>query len=302
MPGCKCNAAVPGVGCVNEKVVKNVAGSIHQRLLNLSRERGDDFNMILIRFAAERLLYRLSVSEYSDQFILKGAMLFAVWSKSPHRSTRDLDFLATGAPDPARFQNLFESLCRILLPDDGLRYDPKTIRLEEIREPDEYKGFRIRMKAYLGEVPISVQADIGFGDVVTPDSRIIEYPTLLDLPTPKLQAYPPETVVAEKFHTMVKLGIANSRMKDFYDVYVLSRLFRFDQKQLSSAIKATFKRRRTKIPEGQPFSLSNEFADDKVKSAQWNAFIKKNSVQDAPMEFKKIIKGLREFFLLYIRQ
>jgi hypothetical protein len=158
------------------------------------------------------------------------------------------------------------------------------------------------MKAYLGEVSISVQADIGFGDVVTPDSQIIKYPTLLDLPAPKLQAYPPETVVAEKFHTMVKLGIANSRMKDFYDVYVLSRLFRFDQKQLSSAIKATFKRRRTKIPEGQPFSLSNEFADDKVKAAQWNAFVKKNSVQDAPMEFKKIIKGLREFYLLNIRQ
>jgi predicted nucleotidyltransferase component of viral defense system len=279
--------------------VKNTTASVRQRLLNISREKGEDFNLILIRYAAERLLYRLSVSEYADHFILKGAMLFSVWFDAPHRSTRDLDFLAHGEPDIAQFQRVFETLCRQPVQKDGLQYDPKTIQIESIREPDEYGGLRVRMKSFLGDIPIPVQVDMGFGDIVTPKERIIEYPTLLDLPTPKLKSYPPETMVAEKFHAMVYHGIAISRMKDFYDLYILKQNHAFNKKQLTTAIKATFQRRKTKIPSELPVALSDKFSDDPTKSTQWSSFIKRNDIKDAPGELTIVIENLREFFSQY---
>ena len=279
---------------------KNMAASVHQRLLNISRERKDDFNRICIRYAAERLLYRLSVSEYSDRFILKGAMLFAVWSDSLHRTTRDIDFLAYGNPNPDHVRSQFESICDLSVPDDGLRYETQSIQIQTIREPDNYGGFRVRMNAYMGHVQIPVQIDIGFGDVVTPEAQTIDYPTILDLPAPRLKAYPPETVIAEKFHTLVKLGMANSSMKDFYDLYVMSRFYEFRLDILSKAIRATFKRRNTEIPDALPLALTMKFAEDKDKSKQWRSFLDKYNLHDTPEDFGLVIGHLREFIVKVI--
>lgn len=280
--------------------IKKVVASVRQRLLNISRKRSEDFNLILIRYAAERLLYRLSVSEHANRFVLKGAMLFTVWFDTPHRSTRDLDFLVHGDPDPDKFRQVFESICQQSVQDDGIRYDTKTIQIDPIREPEEYGGLRVRMKSFLSTIPVPVQADIGFGDIVTPGERIIEFPTLLDLPAPKLKSYPPETMIAEKFHTLVSLGIANSRMKDFYDLYVIKRNYPFNNEQLISAIKATFQRRKTKIPKELPIAFSDKFATDHAKSTQWQSFIKRNDIKDVPKELVAVIDDLREFFSKYI--
>lgn len=275
---------------------KNIPASVHQRLLNVSRKRKDDFNRICVRYAAERLLYRLSVSEHAESFVLKGAMLFAVWSDSPHRSTRDIDLLAYGNPNSDHFRRLFESVCEISMPDDGIIYDSKTIQIQEIREPENYGGFRIRMYALLGRNQIPVQIDIGFGDVVIPEAESVDYPTILDMPAPRLKAYPPETAIAEKLHTLVKLGMANSRMKDFYDLFVMRHLYEIKQDLLLEAIKATFQRRKTEIPETLPTALKHKFAQDKDKSIQWRSFLSKTDLYEAPEDFGIVIEELRIFF------
>lgn len=279
--------------------VKNITASVRQRLLNISREKGEDFNLILVRYSAERLLYRISVSEYANDFILKGAMLFAAWFSAPYRSTRDLDFLARGEPDIAHIQHMFEWFCQQPVQNDGLRYDPETIRIESIREPNEYGGLRVKMKSFLGPIHIPVQADIGFGDVVTPEEIIIEYPTLIDLPAPRLKSYPPETMIAEKFHAMVFHGIAISRMKDFYDLYIIRQNRSLNKKHLMKAIQATFQRRKTEIPSKLPVALSDKFACDPVKSTQWSSFIERNDIRDAPGELTIVIEDLRKFFSQY---
>jgi len=281
---------------VSRDAKKNMAASVHRRLLNVSRERKYDFSRLCIRYASERLLYRVSVSEYADRFILKGAMLFAVWSDSPHRTTRDIDLLAYGNAIPDHFLSLCKSVCELPVPDDGLMYDTQTIQIQTIREPDNYGGFRIRMYAYLGSAQIPVQIDIGFGDVVTPEAQSIDYPTILDLPAPRLKAYPPETVIAEKFHTLVKLGMANSRMKDFYDLYIMSRLYELNQNMLSKAILATFERRNTEITDELPLALTRKFAVDEDKSKQWRSFLNKNNLHDTPEDFGLVIGDLREYF------
>lgn len=206
----------------------NVAASVRQRLLDLSRERGEDFQLILTWYAAERFLYRLALSKHSNQFILKGAMLLNVWMDRSHRPTRDLDFAGYGEGSPERLVNLFHEICQVEVEEDGLQYEAESIQVNEIRENQEYQGKRVRLVAYLETARIPVQIDIGFGDVVTPDAEEISYPTLLDSPAPRILVYPPETVVSEKLQAMVALGILNSRMKDFYDLRIISKQLTFD--------------------------------------------------------------------------
>ena len=277
--------------------VKDVSASVHQKLITISREQAEDPNIVFIRYAVERLLYRLSVSKESTKFILKGAMLFSVWTQAPHRSTRDLDLLGYGEPSSGRIEAFMRSLCSMAVEDDGLTFDDESIRIEEIRESNEYEGLRVRLSAYLGNVRIPVQVDIAFGDVVTPDVVSIEFPTLLDFPKPKLLAYPPESVVAEKFQAMVYLGMVNSRMKDYYDLYILSQRFDFNRIVLTEAIHAIFKRRRTELPKEVPVALSREFAKDDKKKTQWSAFLKRNNIQDAPETLGDVVERLREFLL-----
>lgn len=275
----------------------NVAASVRQRLLDLSRERGEDFQLILTWYAAERFLYRLSLSKYSKQFILKGAMLLNVWMDRSHRPTRDLDLAGYVDASPEQLINLFQEICQVEVEEDGLQYDTESIQVNEIRANQEYQGQRVRLVAYLETARIPVQIDIGFGDVVTPDAEEISYPTLLDSPAPRILTYPPETVVAEKYQAMVALGILNSRMKDFYDLRMMSRKFTFDGSQLVDAIKATFNRRRTEILGSAPVALTDEFSMDRDRVTQWKAFLKRTGLENTAVDLPQTIEELRLFLI-----
>jgi predicted nucleotidyltransferase component of viral defense system len=252
---------------------------VRQRLLNRAKERGEDFQLVLTWYGIERLLYRLSQSPHADDFVLKGAMLFSVWSGETYRPTRDLDLLGFGDAGVQRMEAVLRDVCRVRC-DDGLEFDADSVRGEEIRSPDEYHGVRIKLVARLAAARVPLQVDIGFGDAVVPPPEPIEYPSLLDLPTPHLRAYPREVVVAEKLQALVELGIANTRMKDFYDLWVLARRFDFEGERLARAIAATFERRRTPIPAETPLALTSEFHGDAAKRTQWRAFLRKGSVSE----------------------
>jgi predicted nucleotidyltransferase component of viral defense system len=275
-----------------------VAASVRQRLLNIIRDTGDDANLVWTRYATERLLYRLSISKYAQDFILKGAMLFVVWTGQAYRPTVDMDFLGHGDDSSERLAEVFRSVCSTDVEPDGLVFDADTVAVTPIREQQEYHGQRITLTAFLGKARIPVQVDVGFGDVVTPRAKKIVYPTLLDFPNPSIRACPRETIVAEKFQAMVMLGIANSRMKDFYDLYVLARDFTFQGNTLVRAIKATFKRRKTEIPIEPPLALTDEFGRDEVKSVQWKAFVRKGGPEDGIPGLPEVLSHLRAFLLL----
>jgi len=278
-----------------KRQTSGVSASVTQRLRNINREKREDFNLLLRRYAIERLLYRLSLSEYQDQFVLKGALLFLHWMGELHRPTRDVDMLGFGDSSETTLKTIFTDIAQIQTQDDGLFFDLTTIHAEEIREDQVYAGQRIHMIAYLGQAKIPLQIDIGFGDAITPDSIEIEYPTLLDFDAPRLLIYPRETVVAEKLEAMVTLGIANSRMKDFYDVWLLAQTFTFESDMLVNAIEATFGRRQTAIPTDEPFALTDEFARDANKINQWKAFLNRNRLDAPPLD--QVIQILREFVL-----
>ncbi len=200
----------------------NVAASVKQRLLNRARSRKEDFNLLLTKYALERVLYRISQSRHREAFVLKGALLFELWTEQAHRPTRDADFLAMGESSTERFQALFREICTLPVEDDGIQFDPESVKVDRIREDQEYEGIRVPLLGYLENARLPVQIDIGFGDAVTPAPVETSFPTLLDFPAPSLFSYPRETVVAEKFEALVKLGIANTRMKDFHDLRALS--------------------------------------------------------------------------------
>ena len=277
MPRAKCDAALSGVaGVVTNQRQKNISASVRNRLLALSRKRGEDFQQIITRYGLERFLYRISQSHHRDRFILKGAMLFAVWEDQPHRPTRDVDFLGFGDSTQEALQAVFRDICNTPVVDDGLVFASESVRTASIREATEYGGMRVTLSADLAGARIPIQADIGFGDTVTPDPELIRYPTLLDHPAPQLRAYPRESVVAEKYQALVNLGMANSRMKDFYDLWALSSHFDFSGPVLSRAIQRTFARRDTVLPEQTPSGLSQIFYSDKQKNLQWKAFLRKS--------------------------
>ena len=248
---------------------KNIGHSVFQRLLDYAKKRDEDFNLLLVRYGVERLLYRLSISEHSDRFILKGASMFLIWKGQNYRVTRDADLLGFGSSEADHIKILFEQICRLGSVDlDGIEFNPDSVEANPIRDDMEYGGIRVTMLGLLHNARIPVQIDIGFGDTVTPEPEMVEFPTLLDAPTPKLKAYPRYTMVAEKFEAMVKLGMANSRMKDFYDVWLLSRLFEFDGIVLCEAVSNTFKRRSTLYPDGLPVVFTEEFSNDNQKQIQ----------------------------------
>jgi predicted nucleotidyltransferase component of viral defense system len=280
------------------KPLVNIAASVRQRLLELARNRGADFQLILIQYAVERLLYRFSRSAYRDRFILKGAMLFSVWSEEPFRATRDLDFLGKGDNTVSAMTKIFSEICKTAADGDGIEFLSDKIDGEEIRDEQEYRGVRLSLEARLAGARIPVQVDIGFGDAVAPAAEMVDYPVLLDHPAPRLRAYPRETVVAEKFQSMVDLGIANSRMKDFFDLWMLASVFEFQGSRLSSAIKATFHRRHTPLPTETPLALSEEFYTDSAKQTQWNAFIRKGRLRIHEMDFGTVVSLLREFLMV----
>jgi len=282
---------------MNDKRGENTAASVRDRLLALARERGEDFQLLLTQYGLERLLYRLSKSGYRDRFILKGAMLFMLWGNQPHRPTRDVDFLGFGDSSEAGLQAIFRELCDIPVEDDGLILMVDSVQVELIRDETEYGGMRVRLFGDLAGARVPIQADIGFGDAVTPAPREIEYPTLLNNPAPHLKAYPRETVVAEKYQALVHLGMANSRMKDFYDLWVIARKFDFDGLTLSDAIRNTFSRRRTPLPEHTPSGLSSGFYEDAQKNTQWSAFMRKGMLVTSPPSLTNVCLILETFLL-----
>ncbi len=273
----------------------NMAASVRARLLSLAKVNREDFTYVLTRYALERLLARLERSAYRETFTLKGAMLFRVWSPTLHRPTKDLDLLGTGAPDIGRLQAIFRELCEVPVDADGVVFDPKTVQAARIREDAEYEGVRVNMTAHIGSARLELQVDVGFGDAVTPAIVEVEFPTLLGTPAPRLRAYPRETVVAEKLEAMVHLGIANSRMKDFFDVWFLAKTFAFDGAALSAAIRATFERRGTPIPETIPTALTPAFSADATKVTQWRAFMARGKLAPGDLSLGQVVASIAPF-------
>ena len=282
---------------MNQDHPRDLVASVRQRLMNLTRERAEEFQFVLTRYGLERLLYRLTRSLHAEQFVLKGAALFQLWTGQLHRSTRDLDLLGMGVPSTDRLRDIFREICTVDVDEDGVTFLVNDIHAEPIRANNDEQGIRVRIQARLGTARIPLQIDIGFGDAITPKSQVVTYPTLLDFPAPLLHAYPRETVVAEKFQAMVVLGIANSRMKDFYDIWTLSKKFRFEGQTLSDAIRATFERRQTALPSSTPLALTSEFSRDRQKATQWAAFVHKGKLVDQPPPLNEVAE-LLELFLL----
>jgi predicted nucleotidyltransferase component of viral defense system len=280
---------------VSKQRPSNTAASVRQKLLNLARERGEEFQFVLTRYAIERVLYRLSRSAHADRFVLKGAMLFELWTGQTHRSTLDVDLLSEESDNVDRLVAVFREVVAAEVEDDGLIIDPASVRGEQIREEQHYHGVRLTATTTLAGARIPLQIDIGFGDAVVPGPQVAEYPTLLDSSPPRLRVYPKETVVAEKFEAMVALGIANSRMKDFYDLYILSEQFDFDGDLLARAIAATFARRQTALPKSVPLGLTEPFAADASKSKQWTAFVMRGRLRVTAPSLAEIVTRLHSF-------
>lgn len=270
---------------------RNMGASVRARLLNLAKERNQSHELLLTRYANERLLYRLSTTKHRERFVLKGAMLMMTWfDDQQFRPTRDLDLLGSGNSDPKAMLATFHEICGVQL-DDGVVFDTKGLTVDFIREEHEYSGLRIKTTATIGGARVRVVIDIGFGDAIEPGATELELPVLLDLPAPRLRAYPRETVIAEKFQAIVVLGRANSRMKDFFDIWLLSRNYQFEGNALARAIAATFARRKTAIPAATPFT--REFAEDTAKHRQWLAFAQ--SIEAKVPSLAEVIRELEAF-------
>jgi predicted nucleotidyltransferase component of viral defense system len=275
----------------------NIPASIRQRLFDVAKTAGEDFQYTLMRYGLERFLYRLSRSTYAASFVLKGAVLFQIWGGRPHRATKDVDLLASGVPDVARITRMMREIIKQEVEKDGLVFLADSVQAEQIKEDDVHQGVRVRLEALLGNARIPIQIDLGFGDAITPAPVDMTYPTLLSLPAPRVKCYPRETVIAEKFHAMVHLGMANSRMKDFFDLWTLAKDFEFDGPTLCAALRATFDRRETPIPTSTPVALTSEFADDTSKRSQWAAFLRRLKI-DVPALVLSTTVGLLSEFLV----
>jgi hypothetical protein len=274
---------------------RNIGASVRARLLDRARTEQSDFQILLTRYALERLLYRLSISEHRERFILKGAMLFVTWVTDPFRPTRDLDLLGHGDNGVEAIAVSFRAICAEPVDDDGVVFDILGLEAAPIREEVDYGGVRVRTTATIAGARVPIQVDIGFGDAVTPAPVEIDYPTLLGNPVPHLRAYPVETVVAEKFEALTSLGIANSRLKDFYDLWLIAQTFELRHRGLADAVRRTFDRRGTMLPRKTPVGLTDEFAV--AWAVQWRAFLGRERMAAAPGAFATTITDLRSFLM-----
>jgi predicted nucleotidyltransferase component of viral defense system len=264
-------------------MTRDRAASVRARLLNVAKATGTDFNLVLVRFALERLLFRLSTSAHSDRFVLKGALLFTLWYDLPHRATRDADLLGFGPSDTGSMASVFRDIASVAV-DDGIVFDPASVRVGVIRKDAGYGGVRVTLNGKLANARCVAQVDVGFGDAVTPGPTDAVYPVLLDdLPAPRLRTYPVYTVVAEKLHALVVLGMVNSRLKDYLDLVVIMEREALDEPTLALAIAATFQRRGTALPNAPPVGLSDEFALDPTRIALWQSLLKKSDIVHRPL-------------------
>ena len=278
--------------------MKNPAASVHARLAQRRTKTGEDYNVLLVRFTLERLLYRLSRSSHREQFVLKGAMLFALWEPMLHRVTRDLDLLGFGQPSANRLTDIFRELCLLEVEADGVIFDPHTVACEDIRARNEYAGIRVKLRANLGQAIVPLQVDIGFGDAQSVAPEEITFPVMLGMAAPKLWAYSRETVVAEKLEAIVKLGMLNTRFKDYFDLHYLAQKFPFAGDSLVKSIAATFKRRGTAFPAGLPPGLTPMFGTDPAKIRGWQAFWRKTGPKNEMPTLATVIELLVNFLEL----
>lgn len=274
---------------------KNLAASVRDRLKQRARERGESFDLVLVRYGIERLLYRLSRSPLRRRFVLKGAMLFTAWEGFLHRETRDLDLMGFGTGTPAELAEAFGAVCRTAVPEDGLVFG--DIGAEPIRAIEEYGGVRLTVRAKLAGARITIQVDVGFGNRITPPPRELVFPALLEFPAPVLRAYPVETVIAEKLQALVGLGLRNGRLKDYYDLWHLGQRSVFAGAVLAAAIRATFRQRRTPFPAGLPAGLTERYHDDALRRTAWTAFCRKLSARSRPVELAEVVAFLRGFLV-----
>ena len=274
--------------------IKNTAASVRQRLLNKARETVRPFQELLQYYAMERFLYRMSQSPHSHKFILKGSLMFVAWRAPLSRPTMDIDLLGRISNRTDYIVEAVRDVCAQEVEPDGMRFDPDSVAAERIVEDADYEGVRVRFLAYLDTARISMQLDIGFGDQVVPSPGIVEYPSILQMPAPNIHGYSRESAVAEKFEAMVKLGVLNSRMKDFYDIWLLCRQYDFAGETLTSAIRTTFANRGTEMTT-QPVALTGSFSEDATKRTQWRAFIRKSRLENAPQELADITSAIALF-------
>lgn len=278
---------------------RNVAASVRARLLERARAEKRDFSLLLTRYALERLLYRLSISSHAEHFLLKGALLFDLWFDVPSRPTRDMDLLGFGAAEASQLISVFTDLCALPV-NDGICFDGQSVRAEEIRKEANYAGIRVNLLGWVDGARCPIQVDVGYGDAVTPGPETVQYPVILDeFPGPRLRVYPRYTVVAEKLEAMIALGVANSRMKDYFDLWVLARHTDFDGDVLRQSMAATLSRRSTSIPTDIPYGLSAAFASDPHKQMQWQGFLKKNRLEALPLD--QVLADLRSFLMPPLR-
>ena len=277
--------------------IVNMAASVRGRLQNTARKSHRPFAEILQYYGMERFLFRLSKSQYSQHFILKGALMFTAWGIPQRRATLDIDLLANYDNAVAGMEKVIKGICKAKVPDDGLVFDPTSISGRRIKEDADYEGVRVRFAGFLERARIPMQIDIAFGDVVYPKARVTEFPTILDFPKPCLKGYPPESVISEKFEAMVKLGLLNSRMKDFYDIWLMTRKFDFNGMNLTESLKRTFHHRKTELPHKRPLFAEEIYDEKSDRQRLWSVFLRKNEISHAPVKLSVTVKVIEKFLL-----
>jgi len=275
--------------------VKNIEASVRGRLQDQARKTNRPFAEILQSYGMERFLYRFSQTRYGKSFVLKGALMFTVWGVPERRTTVDIDLLGRFDNEIEKIEEVIREACHAKVPADGLRFDATTVKGRRIKEGAEDAGVRIKFFGFLEKSEIPMQIDIGFGDVITPKPSGVDYPTILDFPAPHLRGYTFESVIAEKFEAMVKLGTVNSRMKDFYDVWLMMRQFDIEGKRIVAAIKATFKHRHTSLPSGKPLFAEQIYDKKSVPATMWKGFLRKGHLKTAPDNLAAVAVAIEEF-------
>lgn len=265
-----------------KKDIKNLQASVKTRLQNKAKETNRSFSETLQYYGIERFLYRFSCSKYADKFILKGALMFTVWQIPERRTTLDIDFLAHYDNQIANIEKVIKEVCNVPVTPDGLVFDAKTVKGQNVKEDTDYEGVRVKFIGFLERSRIPMQIDVGFGDVIYPKPNVIYYPVILDFPKPHLKGYPPESIVSEKFEATVKLGLLNSRMKDFYDIWLMMRLFNFNRLHLAEALKRTFEHRKTPLPQNAPLFAEEIYNEKSDRQTLWKTFLKKGDIKHAP--------------------
>jgi len=278
-------------------VIKNMAHSVRTRLQNQARETERPFSEILQYYGIERFLYRLSCSKYKEKFILKGALMFTVWNVPKRRTTLDIDFMARYDNQIKSIETVMKDVCSTETAPDGLVYDPETVKGQKIKENADYEGVRIKLLGFLDRSRISMQIDVGFGDVIYPKPEIIDFPVILNMPQPHLKGYPVESVVSEKLEAIIKLGPLNSRMKDFYDLWLIIHRFKFNRYELAAALEKTFEHRKTVIPQGKPLFAEEIYNSKSDRQILWKAFLEKEEIRHAPDKLADVAKEIEDFFI-----